>query len=155
MEEEELLEKYGIGPGDLRNKVEIGEWLLYSMRELSNIFNKDAYPMLTELMTRIRYGVKPELLDLVQLRGVGRARARSLYNHGVKNVDQLREVDLVRLARIPKIGDVLAKSLKEQVTSGKLAKRSDRAGEEAAKEVVQEIRKEEPKSAQQRSLFDF
>ncbi len=155
MEEDELLTKYGLGPGDLRSKVDVGEWLIYSMRELANIFNKDAYPMLTELMVRIRYGVKPELLDLVRLRGVGRARARSMYNHGVRNVDQLREVDIVRLARIPKIGDAMAKSLKEQVTSGKLAKRSDRAGEEAAREVVQEIKKEEPKSAQQRSLFDF
>jgi helicase len=155
MEEDELLTKYGVGPGDLRSKVDVGEWLIYSMRELANIFNKDAYPMLTELMIRVRYGVKPELLDLVRLRGVGRARARSLYNHGVRNVDQLREVDVVRLARIPKIGDAMAKSLKEQVTSGKLAKRSDRAGEEAAREVVKEIKKEEPKSAQQRSLFDF
>ncbi|NLI73961.1 MAG: DEAD/DEAH box helicase, partial [Euryarchaeota archaeon] len=83
MEEDPLLKKYGMGPGDLRNKIDVGEWLIYSMRELSNIFNKDAYPVLTELMTRIRYGVRPELLDLVRLRGVGRVRARSLYNHGV------------------------------------------------------------------------
>jgi helicase len=156
MEEDDLLTKYGIGPGDLRSKVDVGEWLIYSMRELANIFNKDAYPMLTELMVRIRYGVKPELLDLVRLRGVGRARARSLFNHGIRTIDQLREVDIVRLARIPKIGDAMAKNLKEQVTTGKLAKRSDRPGEEAAaKEVVQELKKEEPKSAQQRSLFDF
>ncbi len=155
MEEDALLLKYGLGPGDLRSKVDVGEWLIYSMRELANIFNKDAYPMLTELMIRIRYGVKPELLDLVRLRGVGRARARSLYNHGVRNVDQLRDVDIVRLARIPKIGDAMAKGLKEQVTSGKLARRSDRPAEEAAKEVVLEIKKEEPRDVKQKSLFDF
>ena len=38
-----LLKKYGMGPGDLVTKVDVGEWLIYSMRELSNIFNKDAY----------------------------------------------------------------------------------------------------------------
>ena len=70
IEEDKILEKLGIGPGDLRNKVEIGGWLLYSMREMSNIFNKDAYPPLTELMTRLNYGVKAELLDLVKLKGV-------------------------------------------------------------------------------------
>jgi helicase len=155
MEEDDVLKKYGFGPGDLRNKVDVGEWLVYSMRELANIFNKDAYPALTELMTRIRYGVKPELLDLVRLRGVGRARARSLYNHGVKNIDQLRDVDIVRLARIPKIGDVVARSLKEQVTVGKLAKRTDRPEEQAVKEVKQELKKEEPKDARQKSLLDF
>ena len=53
IEEDKILDKLGIGPGDLRNKVEIGEWLLYSMREMANIFNKDAYPTLTELMTRL------------------------------------------------------------------------------------------------------
>ncbi|MBI0583525.1 MAG: DEAD/DEAH box helicase [Methanomassiliicoccus sp.] len=155
MEEDELLKKYGMGPGDLRNKVDVGEWLVYSMRELANIFNKDAYPVLTELMVRIRYGVRHDLLDLVRLRGVGRARARSLHNHGVRNVDQLREVDLIRLARIPKIGDALAKNLKEQVTEGKLARKAEVPGEQAAVEVRKEIKNEGPKDCRQRSLLDF
>jgi helicase len=155
MEEDDLLKKYGLGPGDLRNKVDVGEWLVYSMRELANIFNKDAYPMLTELMTRIRYGVKHDLLDLVRLRGIGRARARSLFNHGVRNVDSLRDVDVVKLARIPKIGDALAKNLKDQVTTGRLAKKDERPAEQAVMEVKKEIVKEEPKDAKQRSLLDF
>jgi len=152
MEEDPLLEKYGIGPGDLRNKVEIGEWLLYSMRELANIFNKDAYPPLTELMVRVRYGVRRELLDLVKLRGVGRARARSLHQHGIRTLDDVRGVELHRLARIPKVGDALAKSIKEQV-----GERRTRGPEAKPVEspLVQE-KKEEPKAdGPQRSLFDF
>jgi helicase len=135
--------------------VDVGEWLVYSMRELANIFNKDAYPMLTELMTRIHYGVRHDLLDLVRLRGVGRARARSLYNHGMRSVDSLRDVDVVKLARIPKIGDALAKNLKDQVTTGRLAKKDDWPAEQAVMEVKEEIVKEEPKDAKQRSLLDF
>ena len=100
-EEEKILEVMGIGPGDLRNKVEIGEWLLYSMREMSNIFNKDAYPPLTELMTRMDYGVKPELLDLVKLKGVGRSRARALYSRGLVDREALRQVDRPRIAAVP------------------------------------------------------
>ena len=155
MEEDELLKKYGMGPGDLRNKVDVGEWLVYSMRELSNIFNKDAYPMLTELMTRIRYGARPELLDLVRLRGVGRARARSLYNHGIRDVAQVREADIVRLARIPRIGDVIAKSLKEQVTTGKLAKAVKDKVEEPVQDVLKDKSREETRGSKQRSLLDF
>jgi len=155
LEEDDLLKKYGLGPGDLRNKVEVGEWLVYSMRELANIFNKDAYPVLTELMVRIRYGVRPDLLDLVRLRGVGRARARSLFNHGVRSAEELREVDLTRLARIPKIGDSLAKGLKEQVGAGKLARKSDRPAEGAAIEVRKELKKEEARDSRQKSLLDF
>ena len=155
MEEDELLKKYGMGPGDLRNKVDVGEWLVYSMRELSNIFNKDAYPMLTELMTRIRYGARPELLDLVRLRGVGRARARSLYNHGIRDVAQVREADIVRLARTPRIGDAIAKSLKEQVTTGKLAKAVKDKVEEPVQDVLKDKSREETRGSKQRSLLDF
>jgi helicase len=156
MEEEALLEKYTIGPGDLHNKVEIGEWLLYSMRELSNIFNREAYPPLTELMTRVRYGVRRELLDLVKLRNVGRARARSLFNNGVRTIDDVRAAELGRLARIPKIGDVLAKSLKEQVGDSSRQKRTSEA-EAKSVEVQTETKIEKDAKTQsgQRKLMDF
>jgi helicase len=148
MEEDPLLEKYGIGPGDLRNKVELGEWLLYSMRELSNIFNKDSYAPLTELMVRVRYGVRRELLDLVKLRGVGRARARSMFDHGVRTLDDVRAIEAGKLARIPKVGDALAKSVKEQVGASP-----------SRTEPTPTAKKEEPqtedKGRSQRSLFDF
>jgi len=156
LEEEALLEKYTIGPGDLHNKVEISEWLLYSMRELSNIFNREAYPSLTELMTRVRYGVRRELLDLVKLRGVGRARARSLFDNRVRTLDDVRALELARLARIPKIGDVLAKSLKEQVGDSPRQKRTAEA--EAKPEVAQtetKIEKENKSQSGQRKLMDF
>ncbi|MDD1768096.1 MAG: helix-hairpin-helix domain-containing protein, partial [Methanomassiliicoccales archaeon] len=114
-EEDELLKRYSMGPGDLRNKVEVGEWLLYSMREMSNIFNKNAYPQLTEMMTRVRYGVRRELLDLVKLRGVGRVRARILFDRGFKTLDDIRIAEETVLARLPKIGEALAKNIKVQV----------------------------------------
>ncbi|MGD1061519.1 MAG: helix-hairpin-helix domain-containing protein, partial [Methanomassiliicoccales archaeon] len=147
MEEEPLLEKYGIGPGDLRSKVELGEWLLYSMRELSNIFNKDAYPVLTEMMTRIKYGVKAELLDLVRLRGVGRARARSLSHHGLRTLDDIRAIDESKLARIPKIGDAVARSIKEQL--GQMPQRQKK------EEDMRPEPPREPLPENQRSLSDF
>jgi helicase len=116
-QEEKILEVMGIGPGDLRNKVELGKWLLYSMRELSNQFNKEAYPVLTELMTRMEYGVRPELLDLVKLRGVGRARARALYSRGLKDRESLRCADVRTIASVIGIGETLAKGIKDQVGS--------------------------------------
>ncbi len=145
-----------IGPGDLHNKVEIGEWLLYSMRELSNIFNREAYPPLTELMTRVRYGVRRELLDLVKLRGVGRARARSLFDHGVRTLDDVRAVEFGRLARIPKIGDLLAKSLKEQVGDSRIPKKATGAETMPLAPQADVIPGKEAKSQSgQRKLMDF
>jgi helicase len=114
-EEDSLLKHFNIGPGDLRNKVETADWLLYSMREMANIFNKDAYPVITEIISRVKYGVRRELLPLTALKGVGRARARALFDRGLRNAIDLREVDVRSLARIPGIGETLAIKIKEQV----------------------------------------
>jgi helicase len=114
-EEDELLKAFNIGPGDLHSKVEVGEWLLYSMRELSNIFNKDCYPLLTRLMARMRYGVRDELLELVVLKGVGRVRARSLFKKGYTSLELLKEAPVTDIARVVGIGDLLAQRIKEQV----------------------------------------
>ncbi|MEM0449196.1 MAG: DEAD/DEAH box helicase [Methanomassiliicoccales archaeon] len=149
VEEEAILTKYGIGPGDLRNKVELGEWLLYSMRELSNIFNKDAYAPLTELMARMRYGVRRELLDLVKLKGVGRARSRSLFSHGFRCLEDLRAVEVERLSRVPKIGESLAKSIKEQLGESRYAKAPP-----VKTEKEPESKRKEADSPQRR-LMDF
>ncbi|HUV25633.1 MAG TPA: DEAD/DEAH box helicase [Methanomassiliicoccales archaeon] len=115
MDEDDMLKQYGIGPGDLRNKVETADWLLYSMREMANIFNKDAYPEITEIITRVKYGVKKELLELTSLRGIGRARARSLFDRGLRSAADLRKVDVRTISRIPGIGEALAIHIKEQV----------------------------------------
>jgi helicase len=115
MDEDGMLKQYGIGPGDLRNKVETADWLLYSMREMANIFNKDAYPEITEMISRVKYGVKKELLELTSLRGVGRARARALFDRGLKSAADLKKADVGVISRIPGIGDALAIKIKEQV----------------------------------------
>jgi len=114
-DEDSILKHYNIGPGDLRNKVETADWLLYSMREMANIFNKDAYPVVTEIISRVRYGVRRELLPLTALKGVGRSRARSLFDRGLRNAAELRGVDLRELSGVPGIGQALAIKIKEQV----------------------------------------
>ena len=50
--------------------VDQGVWLMYAMSELGKIFNKKKVMPLTRLMIRIQYGIKEELLDLVQLRAL-------------------------------------------------------------------------------------
>jgi len=70
-------------------------------------------------------------------------------------VDQVRSMDVVRLARIPRIGDAIAKNLKDQVTTGKFSKLPRAEVEEQMVEVEKEIKKEESKGSKQRSLLDF
>ena len=42
-----------------------------------------------KLGKRVKYGVKEELLLLVELKGIGRARARKLFNAGIKKPSDL------------------------------------------------------------------
>jgi len=112
--EEEITLSMGIGPGDIRSRVDMTEWLLYSMNEVAYIFKPEATKRTKPLLTRVRYGVKDELLGLVSFRGVGRARARTLYDNGIRSRTDVISADLEHLSRMPKIGPALAKSLKAQ-----------------------------------------
>jgi len=113
--EDEVTKRFGIGPGDIRRMTDQAEWLLYSMAELGRIFNKKKVRALTRLTTRVQYGVKEELLELISLRGVGRVRGRALFQRGFKTLRDLQKADPNDLSRIPTIGSSLAVKIKEQV----------------------------------------
>ncbi|MBA3044119.1 hypothetical protein FP804_03175, partial [archaeon] len=113
--EEYITKKYSVGPGDVYAKTETGEWLLYSMRELAGLFNRDIMRTLNKLMRRMKYGVKEELLELTILKGVGRVRGRILFKNGFRTIESLKKADIKKLASIRKIGKGLAEDIKKQV----------------------------------------
>ncbi len=84
-DEDIICKKYGIAPGDLRRIVETAEWLAYALARISTFMNHPQKSSLSGLVRRIKYGVKEELLDLVELKGIGRIRARKLYSAGIKS----------------------------------------------------------------------
>lgn len=110
-----LINKYDVGPGDIYNIVETVRWLLYATREFARMYNFSCVPEVNDLMLRVQYGCKKELLNLVQLKGIGRIRARALYNEGFKTINDLRGVPLKRLAQVKNIGEGIAKSIKKQI----------------------------------------
>jgi helicase len=113
--EEKIREKYHIAAGDIRNKVEIAKWMLYSMREVGRLLKCTKIGEIKRLETRIKHGIKAELLELVSLRGVGRVRARMLYRHGFKSLGDLKKADVEALSRVESIGPKIAGSIKEQL----------------------------------------
>jgi len=114
--EDETIEKFRVQPGDLYRLISTARWLLYSSHELTSLFgHKDLLPQLAELMERTEKGVKAELLPLVRLEGIGRVRARILYNSGLKSLDDLKRAPIERLTSLPLIGPKLAKKIKDQV----------------------------------------
>ena len=106
--------EFGIGPGDIRSRIDMMDWMIYAMGEIAYIFNPPAIKKVRPLSTRIRYGVKEELMDLVSLRGVGRARARTLFDRGFRNRSEISASDPSVLASIPGIGPALAESMVRQ-----------------------------------------
>jgi helicase len=114
--EDEMIGKFRVQPGDLYRIIDSARWLLYASHELARLFkHKDVLPSLSELMERTRKGVKKELLPLVRLEGIGRVRARILYNAGLKTIEDLKKAPMERLTSLPLIGLKLAKKIKDQV----------------------------------------
>jgi helicase len=110
-----LSTKYNVWPGDVHNVVEIAEWLLHATREYARMYNFSCVSVLNDLLVRVQNGCKEELLNLVSLKGIGRVRARALYNEGFKTVNDLRDVPVERIARIKTIGKAVATSIKHQI----------------------------------------
>ncbi len=113
--EDRIIIKYDVGPGDIYNIVETVQWLLHAAREFARMYNFECVSDLSDLIIRVQYGCKKELLNLVSLRDIGRVRARALFNEGFKTIGNLRGVPLKRLAQIKTIGEGVAKSIKSQI----------------------------------------
>jgi helicase len=91
--EERITERYGVGPGDIRGKVDTAEWLLGATERLAGELGLGVAPAINEARKRVQHGVGDELIDLANVRGVGRKRARRLYDAGIEARADLREAE--------------------------------------------------------------
>ena len=98
--EDAILAKYGIDPGDLRAVVETTNWLVYSMAQLARITGHPAATYLDKLTVMVKHGVQEELVELVKLPGIGRVRARRLYEAGYRNPGDLAGLSPEQLASL-------------------------------------------------------
>ncbi len=113
-DEEFLLEEYNIRPGELKGKLDIADWLLYSTEELCKIMHyQSLVKEVIKLRLRLKYGVKEELLSLVRLESIGRVRARTLFRNRIRDVKDLKNTDLATLSQI--LGEKTALGVKKQL----------------------------------------
>ena len=113
--EDRLLDNFGVAPGELRARLEIADWLFYSMQELGLLLNMmDILKHVRKTRIRVKYGIKEELLPLVKLRQVGRVRARGLFNSGYKTIEALREAPITSVSQI--VGPNIAKDIQRQLS---------------------------------------
>jgi len=111
-----LSDTLGIEAGDMHRMVENANWLSYCLREISkHIERPELLEEFDDLRKRIVYGIKDELLDLVRVKGIGRIRARILFKHNIKNLDDLAKIPINKLAEIDKIGLTIANNIKAEL----------------------------------------
>ena len=111
-----LSDSLSIESGDMHRMAEMANWLSYCLREISkHVERADLLEELDDLRRRIVYGIREELLDLVRVKGIGRVRARILYKHKIKNLDDLSKISTSKLAEIDKIGPTIADNIKSEL----------------------------------------
>lgn len=110
VEEDDICDQFNIGPGDLYRIRETADWLLYSFAEIAHLFSYRTGEI-RKVRMRLKYGIKQELLPLVKIPNIGRARARRLYEAGYKTVSDLQKTSPSALAEV--LGEGIAKTVKK------------------------------------------
>jgi helicase len=128
VDEEQLMDKYGVAPGGIRAKMQNADWLIYASKELARMKDpknsesssekenhrfSEVEKDLEKLRIRLQHGIKEELLNLVQYNQIGRVRARKLHDHGIRDQESIRETDFEKMKKL--IGKSTARKLKKQV----------------------------------------
>ncbi|MCK4497280.1 MAG: DEAD/DEAH box helicase [Candidatus Aenigmarchaeota archaeon] len=112
--EDKILDRFSVTPGELRVRLNNADWLLYATQELGLLLGyMEILKDIRKTRLRVKYGVRKELLPLVRLKGIGRVKARLLYNSGLRSLDSLRKIPLASLERI--IGPKTARQVKNQL----------------------------------------
>ncbi len=136
------MENYGVPPGILRRYLKNGDWVLYSAQELAKLTgNTEKLGPIMKIRKRLKYGVRKELVPLTDIKGIGRVRARRLYEKDIKEPKNIKETDYLKLANL--LGPKTAKKIKE------------RLGQEVEQDPEQIKSTEPDTSSRQRSISDY
>ncbi|NLA38886.1 MAG: ATP-dependent DNA helicase, partial [Methanomicrobiales archaeon] len=114
--EETICERYNVGPGDIYGMVEGVSWLIHASRHLARLFAPHLTGPIEEMELRTKHGIRKELLPLIRLRGIGRVRARRLFNNGLGSLDALRAAGPEKVGKV--IGQKIAARVFEQLEEG-------------------------------------
>jgi helicase len=113
-----ICERYAVGPGDLYGMVESVNWLLHASAELSRMFADNFQKSIREFEICMKNGIRRELLPLVKLRGIGRVRARRLFNNNIATPESVLSAGIETVTRI--IGRGIAEQIFAQLKNKKI-----------------------------------
>ena len=112
--EDDICEKYKTTPGEINYKLSNFDWLLYCLEEFAHLQKMHFFKnVIKKLRIRFKAGVKEEIISLVSIKGIGRVRARKLFESNVKTYTDIKKVSYRRLEEI--VGKSVAKNLKDEI----------------------------------------
>ncbi len=107
--------RFGIGGGDIRGIADTAQWIAYATAQISAHIKSRHAKRARELTDRLKYGIKSELLPLVTIRGIGRARARKLREAGYVTPESLVNAGKTKIGKV--VGQKVAENAIEDVKS--------------------------------------
>ncbi|MHA2365205.1 MAG: DEAD/DEAH box helicase [Candidatus Hodarchaeales archaeon] len=167
----DLLTEANIQLGDLHRLLETIKWINYSTTQLCLKINdlydyneeihlfyndfpqtkvknlKKLIEFLKSLEMRLEFGIKQDLLPLVNLKGIGRVKARTLVAHNIKTPNGIRDIPIAKLLRIQGFGPTLSKELKAQV--------GETVNDQEINSLLTAIYQDKNEKTQRKNLFDF
>jgi helicase len=114
-----ICERYSVGPGDIYGMVESMTWLLHATTELARMFASAFHTKVQEYEICMKNGSRRELLPLIRLRGIGRVRARRLFNNRMTTPDEILEHGKEEVTKI--LGQSIAEQIFNQILRKKAA----------------------------------
>ena len=127
--EKEITESYNVGPGDIRNLVDTVQWVSHALAELAAHLKVPSKKQARELTERVQFGINRELLDLVQLKNIGRVRGRKLLDAGFSSRKDVKNAPFEMISAL--LGPAVAADVFEQLGSAqKAVHREDQLGEQ-------------------------
>jgi helicase len=99
-----ICERYSVGPGDIYGMVESVTWLLHASAELARMFASTFHPKVREYEICMKNGTRRELLPLIRLRGIGRVRARRLFNNRMTTPDEILAQGIEEVTKLLGLG---------------------------------------------------
>ena len=116
VDEDTISEKYGIGPGDIYSARDTASWIASALSKVARTMNLLGLgEALDKLSIRLEYGVKEDALELIKIQGIGRVRARTLINHGIRTLKDLAKTPPSILENLPGFGPRIVRLIYEQL----------------------------------------
>jgi helicase len=137
--ENEICLKFSTGEGDIHAIADIAEWIMHVASQLAGLLDLKGAKEASELEKRIHYGAAPELMDLLDIKGIGRVRARKLYKAGLKSSAELAVVGPEKVSALmgPKIADRIFKHVgRAETSSGLFESKSIEEGSSSEQKTI-------------------